>query len=336
MRSKPSALFRGVIVLCAGTVAHAQDTQRPAPDPDGTQHTEPLNLNVPILDGPEMPVQADAGTIAFLDELSSVDIHALQSALIATRFFEFADTQTRKGDLYYTSTTNEAGDVVRRFGAYFNTLFVDTFNTPRKEPHNRAYVFDGRMFIEIDEDTQPHLFKQREVIGPGQRLDPMSLEQGFFPLPIGQKRDEILKRYNARLAPVGESLMIDREKAANWGDREIAFFHALAKYRGEEKSVQVVLEPRNDLNDEMRQIRLWYTRVDAGERSAWLPVLVRTIDRSGDVSIIQLMNPTINTSAIVPEDKLSLQPPKDPSGWTVTPIERYREAIVNTPDSLRE
>lgn len=327
-------------LLLTGQTACAQNTMRPATtDPDGTVHTNELALAVPILDGEVMPEQTDAETAAFLDELSSVEITALRSQMIATRFFEFADTQTRKGNLYYTASRSSDGDVVRKFGAYFNTLFVGTFSEAgaREEPYQRAFVFDGRMLIEIDEDTNPRLFKRREVIGPGEKLDPMSLDQGIFPLPIGQKREEILKRYNARLAPAAEGLMVNPSDAEFWNEKEIIFFHALAKFHQDNKSVQLVLEPRNGANSDMRQIRLWYTQTDAGDgASVWLPSLARTIDGAGDISFIQLQSPAINGRAEVPEGALNLQPPADPRGWTIPSIEPYREAIVNAPDSSRE
>ena len=42
--------------------------------------------------------------------------------------------------------------LLRKFGAYFNTLFVGTFSEAgaREEPYQRAFVFDGRMLIEIE------------------------------------------------------------------------------------------------------------------------------------------------------------------------------------------
>ena len=54
----------------------------------------------------------------------------------------------------------------------------------------------------IDQNFDTKLQVTRQVLKPGQKLDPLKLGEGPFPLPIGQDREEVLKNFNVKkIAP---------------------------------------------------------------------------------------------------------------------------------------
>jgi len=199
--------------------------------------------------------------------------------------------ETRSGKLYFR---NEGID--RRFAIEFYT-FVRADGTVDDAP--RSYVFDGQWLL--DRNTREKRYTKKQVVPPGEKFDPLKIGEGPFPIPIGQKRDDILSRYTAELlAPedgVEENLR-----------RFVAGSH------------QLRLVPRADRPDQDKflEIRLWY-RAESREDGRLLPRMAKTVAVSpepgeeGDVSVVRLISVKLNgpISPIV----LDTSTPPAKEGW---------------------
>ncbi|MEE9295622.1 MAG: hypothetical protein V3W34_11765, partial [Phycisphaerae bacterium] len=62
------------------------------------------------------------------------------------------------------------------------------------------YLFDGRYFYEALERSKSII--KRDVAPPGTVIDLFSIDKAPFPSPFGQKKDDILRHFDARLGPV--------------------------------------------------------------------------------------------------------------------------------------
>ncbi|MDD4892286.1 MAG: hypothetical protein PHU85_20380 [Phycisphaerae bacterium] len=108
------------------------------------------------------------------------------------------DITKRKGSIAYLKRieTGPKGDTERvYFRVQFDTLERDDYVSTKKE----VYSFDGRILHELNESTK--LLVHREVVPPGEVLNPMRLGQGPFPAPFGQKKQDVLSNFSVKLIP---------------------------------------------------------------------------------------------------------------------------------------
>ena len=59
------------------------------------------------------------------------------------------------------------------------------------------WTFDGRWLWEVNEGVGQVM--QREVVAPGEKIDLFNIETAPFPIPFGQKKDQILKHFDVTL-----------------------------------------------------------------------------------------------------------------------------------------
>lgn len=237
---------------------------------------------------------------ALLEALEDADrdLTTLIADLRYVREFAIAgDEQTRLGTLYFQSMPpDESGVRDRRFAVDFTTLVVG----PRIEDVNERYVFDGQWLLELDEKVKH--FNLRQVVPPGEKFDPLRIGEGPFPIPIGQRREDILKRFTAALVSADDGLYEDEAGL-------IEFTKGMSQIR---------LEPREGYEDEIEftEVRLWYQRNEDGRL---LPRMARTTNLAGDESTVILTNIKVNEAAQLPAGKLDTTPPE--KGWDGQVIE---------------
>lgn len=206
------------------------------------------------------------------------------------------DRQTRLGKLYFDNGVGGAG---RRFAIRFDKLYTG----PREESDPEIYVFDGQWLLQ--KHPKAKWYEKRQVVPPGQKFDPLKIGEGPFPIPIGQKRDDILARYNAEL--------LKPEEGLNPKDKDQADLISFVA-----GSYQLRLVPRADRpdQDKFKEIRLWY-RADKGGNL--LPVMARTIQVSpepgedGDESLVRLLNVKLNLE--IPPGETDTATPPAAEGW---------------------
>jgi len=82
-----------------------------------------------------------------------------------------------------------------RFFIRFDRVVHEGITQEKKEWH----VFDGEWYIEARERTET--ITRRQIVRPGEKLDVFQLGQGPFPLPFGQKKENIVKHFAVKLVP---------------------------------------------------------------------------------------------------------------------------------------
>ena len=213
-------------------------------------------------------------------ETADKDIKSLEADMHYDRVFDLAgDRQIRRGKIYYEDTKLRDTDgnpakASRRFAVRFDNLQLG--NRPR-EAEEQIIVFDGEWLVE-KHPARKEIIK-RHVVTPGQNIDPLKIGEGPLPLPIGQKRDDILKRFTAQLLPA------EQELKANHPDEQKAL-EKLVK-----DSYQLKLLPK-DPDPDFKEIRLWY-KPEPGTGNL-LPRMARAVNRQGDVSLVLLLNVKLN------------------------------------------
>lgn len=275
---------------------------------------------------PQGAVRPGEGEFSTADDLlnaleqADASLRTFQAELVYDRRFALqGDQQVRHGSIYYRVTKEKMGstgdtgvtfEVPRRtFAVHFTTLTIDG----AARPEELSYVFDGQWFIE--RNTQNKRFVKRQVALPGEVTDPLKLGEGPFPIPIGQKRVDILARYTASLASRTEK--IEDEPELNGPLTE--------------GCTQLVLVARPDAGNEgLREIRLWYRR-DPASGGVLLPRLARSINTQGDESYVWLVGMRVNSPSF-PAERVSIDEPAEIDGWDVQ-VE-YKRGV--TPDDAVE
>jgi len=255
----------------------------------------------PAAEAPAAP--AAAGEIRTADDLlaalerADVGLRTLTAEIRFTKTFEIAgDEQVRQGRIAFADERSgvDGAEGARKFAVRFDSLRVGD----RVEEGSKTIVFDGVSLVEMDAESKT--FIRRRVVRDGERMDPLKLGEGPLPLPIGQKREEILRRYDAMLLGSAEGLEGEDERAT----ADLARFARGAH--------QLRLTPRADVaaGEDLTEIRLWYTPEDGG---GLLPRMARTVNRAGDVSLVQLRKVVRNGA--VPAGMLDVG--EAPAGWDV-------------------
>lgn len=241
-----------------------------------------LGLTPPADSTPADVAATPAFTTAdeLLDAVSASDakINTLQTTIrYETVQALLDDTQVRKG----TAVLSISPD---RNLKQFRVSFTQFISSRGIEEQSRDYIFDGHYLVErLNEEKH---FIKREVVRPGQEVDPLAID-GPLPLPIGQTKALILKRFTATL--------LDRESS-----------EASARLAG---CYRLRLSARR-ADDDLETVDLWY------HPQTLLPGRALITQRGGDTVQVDLANTTINTAEIKPEE-FSTATPSLKDGWRV-------------------
>jgi len=105
-------------------------------------------------------------------------------------------------DLIIGDTLVKTGEVLFRKekpNAKFLIRFDETRQEDVRDRSKQWHLFDGRWYVEAQEKTKTII--RREIVPPGKKIDPFRIGQGPFPLPFGQKKQDILTHFVVRLVP---------------------------------------------------------------------------------------------------------------------------------------
>lgn len=306
----------------------------------------------PVSTAPTSPAAAvaSAGSASFTtaDELLNAlhgtgrDIRALSADIRYTKKFaaiEGDESQVRIGSLWFRSqpiapavagANNAESKPDRVFRVDFTTLIVD--DKLRDEP--QTFIFDGEWLVER-QPTQRLQWKRR-VVAPGQKIDPLAIGEGPFPMPIGQSREKILERFTAELlapadgwpgaqaAPVpSASPSVDKiaettkaagattgaptdvpTNAAAATPPSLAPEWLLRTYQ-----LKLTPKPGTDEARKFESVRLWY------DRATLLPRMALTDDGDGAFSEVLLTNVRTNDAADKTGPGAGVFDITLPSGW---------------------
>jgi hypothetical protein len=190
--------------------------------------------------------------------------------------------ELRTGDMVYERRDDGGARLAIRF-----EYRIDLGDMARRRETKRV-VFDKGWLVESDESQRQ--FIKRQIVKPGDTADPMRLG-GPFPLPIGQKRADVLRRFS----------VIECE-----GEPD-----SFAVMKGSSViGLHLVPLPDSAESKKWAYIDLWY------DRETWLPVGVRAVEDNGDTRRIRLTALTPHeTLSEAAASQLSIDPPEE--GWSV-------------------
>jgi hypothetical protein len=100
------------------------------------------------------------------------------------------DAQIKDGTLLFARAEPNA-----KFLVHFTKLTADGVTSDRGE----YFLFDGQWLVERNDKAKTII--RRQIVRPGERIDPFKVGKGPFPLPFGQKRADILSNFKVTLAP---------------------------------------------------------------------------------------------------------------------------------------
>ena len=286
----------------------------PAPSP-ATPQTPGAPTTSEVVPGgkvkvlPNEPILGFADADALLTALETADanLSLLTAQIQYTRDFAIAgDTQVRTGSLWFVDSTKKGEKTRQRsFAIRFDSLVVGS----REEKREQFYTFDGEWLVEKFPGEKRMV--KRQVVRPGEKFDPLKIGEGPLPIPIGQKRADILARYDATLLPAED------------GFDEMPLERAKKLTAFTKGCVQLLLEPRANTRDPFKAIRLWYLPTDTKAGKRLLPRLAHTINTAEDESTVMLLGIKVNDEAKLESGVFDTSTPKD---WDVI-IQPFRGAI---------
>ena len=191
--------------------------------------------------------------------------------------------EIRRGEVLYMKDGDN-----RQFAILFDTVIINR----RKENQLRHYVFDGQWLAEVDHANKQ--FIKQQIVAPGQTLDPLRIGEGPIPLPIGQRREDVLRRFQVErivLPTEGPLLSLANETALT--------------------GIRLTSKPHTPEAEDFTYIDLFY------DLETGLPHGIYMVASNGDTKTVRLTelraNPELDDRQ---RAKLQIATP-DPSEWAI-------------------
>lgn len=189
-------------------------------------------------------------------------IRSLRANVIYDRVDAVSENRERRtGQIVLTQDSQQ---LKSRTLAIMFDQFIDA--SGHASPQTQRFVFHGGWLFEFDDAR--HQLIARELVAPGEQLDPLRIGEGPVPIPIGQKKDEVLSRFEVQLAPLPEQPLLKR----------------LVNIQG------LVMRPKLNagVDPDLAEIDVWY---DLG---TLMPVAVAATTKGGDQKILLLTKLELN------------------------------------------
>ncbi len=144
---------------------------------------------------PTVVAPADPQVLEALDKLEKKgkEIASLQAKVRFQKHDVLLGDETRIGEIVYIAENAQAKQPTR-FAIDFNTLILDDVLREDK----RQYIFDGIWLVE--KQFARKMFQKRQILAPGEKFNPLDMD-GPFPVPLGQKRADVLARFDVKVVP---------------------------------------------------------------------------------------------------------------------------------------
>ncbi len=151
----------------------------------------------------------------------------------------------------------------------------------RNDPE--SFVFDGQWFVERHDRSKQII--RRQVVRPGERIDPFRVGQGPFPLPFGQTRADMLANFVITRKPQITEEIADSDR------------------------LDCVPRPESDLARKYRAVSMWI------DRKLDLPVRIQA-ERIADDTILDVTFSKLNPHDAPAESRFRIDRPPGPD-WEV-------------------
>ncbi len=214
-----------------------------------------------------------------LENIEKADISSVSATVAYTRTDPILNRrEIRAGKVLFRMTD----DNHREAAILFDTLIIGR----RREDSKKHYIFSGRWMAEIDHEKKQ--FIKRELVAPGEDdIDPFELGNGPIPLPIGQKKESILAKFEVK-----KILRPEKGTLSKLG-KNIVGIQLTPKVEGEWETIDLFYDPET-----------------------WLPVGVQTIELDGTKRISLLSNISLNVLSEEDVQLLNIETP-DPKEWSI-------------------
>jgi len=229
---------------------------------------------------------------ALLDRLERAgeEMRRFEAALTLIRFDGLLEeSDTRLGEVLYTR--DETG--TSRVAVVFDEFIDGSGHGERRRQH---WVYADGWLDEIDHHQKRYV--RRQLVMPGEDFDPLRIGEGPVPLPIAQRKADVLANFEVVEPPPPTPPMLDR----------LENFVAL----------RLLPRPGTELAEDTAHIDLFY---DAG---TFAPLGIRVLDRNGDRDTVMLRQPKVNGEFGDEQKAMLLLDPPDPAEfeYDVRPLRR--------------
>ena len=193
------------------------------------------------------------------------------------------DTERRLGQLVFVQ--EEGKPATRRFAVVFEK-FIDGSGRMDERPVRYIYA-DGWL---TEADFKQRTLVRRQLARAGEQYDPLKPGEGPVPLPIGQRRADVLARFDASLATAPDSTLLLKSARAMVGVR---------------------LKPKPGMADrDLVEASVWY------DAQSLVPVGVEAQRKSGR-TVVSLRDATMNGGIDAAQQALLSLAEKVTTGWSV-------------------
>jgi hypothetical protein len=193
------------------------------------------------------------------------------------------DTERRLGQLVFVQ--EEGKPATRRFAVVFEK-FIDGSGRMDERPVRYIYA-DGWL---TEADFKQRTLVRRQLARAGEQYDPLKPGEGPVPLPIGQRRADVLARFDASLATAPDSTLL---------------------LKSARPMVGVRLKPKPGMADrDLVEASVWY------DAQSLVPVGVEAQRKSGR-TVVSLRDATMNGGIDAAQRALLSLAEKVTTGWRV-------------------
>jgi hypothetical protein len=177
-----------ILALLVAVAARAQTASAP------TSAAASAPASQPATQAAAAPKAADPEVDKILTRLEEREVRDLRAKLSWQQQY-VTDTEedalTKIGEIWY-----QKAQPVAKFRIHFS----ESITGGRKDKLDEEHLFDGCWYTELQSRTKT--LTRREIRKPDDPTDPYKLGQGPFPLPFGQKKQDVLREFDVQRMPL--------------------------------------------------------------------------------------------------------------------------------------
>lgn len=248
------------------------------PPADAPPPSAPPEVSAPV----EPAVDAKVDELLTRLEAAAGDLRDFAAGIAYERFDSILEeTERRFGRLVLEGQGKD-----RTLALLFDEFIDGSGRSDRTRDH---WLFKDGWLIEINEKSKT--VTERQVAPPGSNFDPLKLGEGPFPIPLGQPKAEVLKRFRVE--------DLDRSDAP--------LLTSLPPCRG----LRLVPLPGTDFAKDTAAVEVWYEP----ETLSPLGLVIRQVN--GDRTAVRLIKPARNAGLSEADRALLTRPEIDPTQWAI-------------------
>jgi hypothetical protein len=138
---------------------------------------------------PALPQSSTVDQILDALDARGHDLTDFTASVLLTRVNgETGDSASQQGVVYFQRKSD--GD------SRIRVDFLNKIEDDKTFPEHHEFTLDNGWLIERDFKAKKEI--KRQVRAPGEKMDPMKLGEGPFPLPIGQKKEDVKAQFDVQ------------------------------------------------------------------------------------------------------------------------------------------